>query len=93
MVSLFLEWNNKLFNSYSVNNNNNDNIIFFGSNLNSSIKKIILDKHYNNPKFIINKHLYSDKFSFDIEENILTIKRIDSDYGWAYEHSVIIIDE
>jgi hypothetical protein len=91
MIKLFLDWNDKLFNP-CTSNNNDDDIIVFGSSIDSSIKKITLNKYYKNPTFILTEHLYSDKFLFDIKENILTIKRVDADCGWAYKHSVKIID-
>ena len=54
------------------------------------VKLIILDKNYINPLFILNEHQFTDKFEFEIFNNILIIKRIDSHYGWGHNHSVII---
>jgi hypothetical protein len=92
MVSLFLEWNNKLFNP-SPSPLHNTDIIMIGSNYHGPVKQITLDRPYKNPKISINDHLYSDTFSFSVEDNILTVKRTDSDCGWAYEHYVIIREE
>lgn len=57
------------------------------------VKLITLDRHYKNPTFIINAHSFDDKFSFEIYNNILIVKRTDSHYGWGVEHSVVIREQ
>jgi hypothetical protein len=71
---------------------NNTKSIVIGSS-ETSVKIIILNQNYNNPKFKLNEHTYDDKFDFEIHNNILIVKRIDSNYGWDHNHIVDVIED
>jgi len=49
-----------------------------------------MPRSYKNSKIILKDHPYDDKFEFEILHNILIVKRVDTHYGWGYNHSVII---
>lgn len=70
---------------------NKDNIIVIGSSP-IPVKIITLYKSFNNPKFNLSLHSYSDDFVFEIHHNILIVKRIDLSYGWGHNHTVEIIE-
>lgn len=57
------------------------------------IKIVNLNKCYNNPVFEIKQHSHCDKFTFEIYYNYLIVKRIDSHYGWGYNHEVYITEK
>lgn len=59
----------------------------------SNIKKINLFFFPNDIKYQINLHKnqYNDKFKFEINDNYLIIKRLDTDTGWDYNHSIDIV--
>ena len=64
--------------------------INFGSNDNNLkcidiTGKLELGEEY---KFDLVKNEYQDKFSFTVKDNYLTIKRLDYEHGWGYDHSV-----
>ena len=76
---------------------NNESIYIGPSNTN--IKEIILDKKFNLDKKIIgnipiNKqdHNWTDKFSTELIDNKLIVKRIDENYGWG-QNLILPINE
>ena len=69
---------------------NVNQIVIGGSSL--AVKHITLHKSFNNPKFKLAPHPYQDEFNFEIDNNILIVKRIDALSGWWYNHSVEIIE-
>ena len=59
---------------------------------NTNQKKIDLVYFPNDIKYTIEvkKHVFSDKFLFFIKDNMLTVKRIDANHGWGYNHRIDI---
>ena len=69
----------------------NDSIVLFiGSSINN-IKKVEIPDELLKEKYIVSLSLcpYKDTFSFEIEDKLLIIKRLDTSTGWDYNHSVI----
>jgi hypothetical protein len=64
--------------------------IFIGNNTNSykiidiTSKLALNEKYY----FILVKTDYQDTFSFTLKKNYLIVKRLDTESGWGYDHSV-----
>jgi hypothetical protein len=61
----------------SDNNKKEINLFYFPNNLTYSI--------------VLNANPYTDRFSFLIENNVLTVTRIDDKLGWGHPHSCNII--
>lgn len=76
----------------NFNNITNKTTVIIGTS-DSSIKLITLSRTFQNCDFVLAKHIFNDKFSFEIHFNILIIKRIDAPYGWGYSHRVDIIEK
>jgi hypothetical protein len=66
---------------------NNIKTIIIGPS-DACVKLVTLTQIYKNPKFKLNDNPFSDKFEFELFNNILIIKRTDAGYGWAHNHMV-----
>ena len=72
--------------------NKKDNFINIGSS-HTNIKKIMVNKIYDRDTIILFKsHNYQDKFMYFFNQNELTIKRIDKNDGWNFNHSGYIFE-
>jgi hypothetical protein len=72
---------------------NPENFINIGSSEQNE-KTIVLNKCYNDTAVIFFKiHELEDKFTYSFNENKLTIRKINKDDGWSYNHTGYIYDE
>jgi hypothetical protein len=67
------------------------NVKIGSSKINEKNINLYYFPNYIEYKIILIKNIHNDRFNFKIKNNILTIKRIDMNCGWGYNHSIDII--
>lgn len=71
-------------------NNNKVYEFYIGNNVNGCEKKILLDKYFSNNTCVKRETIYKDQFIFNLNNNELTISRIDEKSPWYYQFSGLI---
>ena len=81
-----------LYHETNIEESENNKVyeIFIGNNTNNTEKKIYLDKYFNNSTVIKRESIYRDNFNFHLNNNELTVQRVDRNEPWLYNHSALI---